>query len=331
MRRTIALLTAIVIIVLSAWLFIENWAGRSVMLDSPVTVLVERGEGFTAIGRRLNTNGIVDSARLLTARALMRDLTGSMKAGEYRFVGKHSPDRVLDRLASGDVLVYSIQITEGETFSDTRNKLLSSPGLLFDLDDATVVNILERLELADDHGEGQFFPDTYHYVRGDRASEILGRAWERLQLQLNIAWENRAIDLSLKSPYEVLIMASIIEKESNLEDDRRKISGVFGRRLGRGMRLQTDPAVIYGLGETFDGNLTRADLKKDGPYNTYTRYGLPPSPIGAVGRTALHAATHPDSGTALYFVARGDGSSQFSDTLDAHLKAVRQYQLRDDQ
>ena len=261
----------------------------------------------------------------------MLGLTGSMRAGEYRFESNQSPDRVLDRIASGDVLVRSIQIVEGETFSVTRKKLLNSPGLMFDLGCATVINVLNSLELADAHGEGQFFPDTYHYIRGDRASEILVRAWERMRFQLNRAWENRAVDLPLASPYEVLILASIIEKESSIEDDRRKIGGVFNRRLKQGMRLQTDPAVIYGLGQAFDGNLTRADLKKDGPYNTYTRHGLPPTPIGSAGRTALHAATHPSSGTDLYFVARGDGSSEFSDTLDAHLKAVRRYQLRGDQ
>lgn len=331
MRRTIAVLASISIVVLGACWFMESWAGRPVALDSPVTLVIERGESFSTIGHRLSANGIVDSSRRLTARGLMRGLTGSMRAGEYRFKSNQSPDQVLDRIASGDVLVHSIQIVEGETFSGTRNKLLNSPGLLFDLGSATVINVLNSLELSDAHGEGQFFPDTYHYIRGDRASEILVRAWERMRFQLNIAWENRAVDLPLTSPYEVLILASIIEKESSIEDDRRKIGGVFSRRLKQGMRLQTDPSVIYGLGQAFDGNLTRSDLKKDGPYNTYTQLGLPPTPIGSAGRTAIHAATHPGSGTALYFVARGDGSSEFSDTLDAHLKAVRQYQLRDDQ
>ena len=309
----------------------ENWAGRPFTLDSPVTIIIERGESFSTIGLRLTADGIVDSARLLKARARMRGLTGSVRAGEYRFESNLSPDRVLDRLVSGDVLVHSVQIIEGETFSVTRHKLLEAPGLLFDLGNVTVVNVLAMLGLADAHGEGQFFPDTYHYVRGDQASEILVRAWERMRLQLKTAWENRAADLALASPYEVLIMASIIEKESGLEKDRREIGGVFSRRLKQGMRLQTDPSVIYGLGDTFDGNLTRADLKKDGPYNTYARHGLPPTPIGAPGRTALNAAVRPGTGTALYFVARGDGSSQFSDTLDEHLNAVRRYQLRGDQ
>ena len=326
--RTIAVVLTVFAAVLGGLWFLENWAGRPAELDSPATIVIERGESFSAIGQRLNANRIVDSARWLTLRARMRGLTGSVKAGEYRFESNQSPDRVLDRLASGDILVHSIQITEGETFSVTRNKLLHADGLWFDLGDATVVNVLAVLELADAHGEGQFFPDTYHYRRGDRASEVLVRAWERMRLQLDNAWEKRDADLPLKSPYEVLILASIIEKESGMEGDRRKISGVFSRRLRQGMRLQTDPAVIYGLGRTFDGNLTRAHLRKDGPYNTYTRGGLPPTPISAAGLTALHAATQPDSGTALYFVARGDGSSQFSDTLDAHLQAVRRYQLR---
>ena len=326
--RTIAVLVTVVAVVLGALFLMENWADRLVVLDSPVTIVIERGESFSAIGQRLSANGIVDSARWLTLRARVRGLTGLVKAGEYRFESNQSPDQVLDRLASGDILVHSIQITEGETFSVTRNNLLHAHGLSFDLGDATVVNVLAVLDLADTHGEGQFFPDTYHYIRGDRASEVLVRAWERMRLQLNNAWEQRDIDLPLKSPYDVLILASIIEKESGMEGDRRKISGVFSRRLRRGMRLQTDPAVIYGLGQTFDGNLTRAHLMKDGPYNTYTRSGLPPTPISAAGLTALHAATHPDAGSALFFVARGDGSSQFSDTLDAHLQAVRRYQLR---
>ena len=258
--RTIAVLVTVVAVVLGALFLMENWADRPVVLDSPVTIVIERGESFSAIGQRLSANGIVDSARWLTLRARVRGLTGSVKAGEYRFESNQSPDQVLDRLASGDILVHSIQITEGETFSVTRNNLLHAHGLSFDLGDATVVNVLAVLHLADTHGEGQFFPDTYHYIRGDRASEVLVRAWERMRLQLNNAWEQRDIDLPLKSPYDVLILASIIEKESGMEGDRRKISGVFSRRLRRGMRLQTDPAVIYGLGQTVDGNLTGAHL-----------------------------------------------------------------------
>jgi len=324
-------LASVFIVVFGAWRFMENWAGRPFFLDSAVTIVIESGESFSIIGRGLADEGIVDSVWLLKARARMRGLTGSIRAGEYRFDSNHSPDRILDRLVRGDVLVRSIQIIEGETFSVTRTKLFDARGLVFDLGNATVINVLAMLGLADAHGEGQFFPDTYHYVRGDQASEILVSAWERMRIQLRTAWENRAADLALTNPYEVLIMASIIERESSLENDRREIAGVFNRRLKQGMRLQTDPSVIYGLGQAFDGNLTRADLGEDGPYNTYTRHGLPPTPIGAPGRSALDAAVRPGAGTSLYFVARGDGSSQFSDTLDEHLIAVRRYQLGDDQ
>ena len=180
----------------------------------------------------------------------------------------------------------------------------------------------------DEHPEGRFLPETYQFPRGSTDLEFLRRAYLGMEQALAEAWERRAKDLPLDSPYEALILASIVEKETGLASERARIAGVFVRRLKRGMRLQTDPTVIYGLGEGFDGNLRRKDLRTDTAYNTYTRQGLPPTPICLPGLDAIEAVLHPDEGNSLYFVARGDGSHEFSDTLKAHNRAVRKYQLK---
>jgi len=184
-----------------------------------------------------------------------------------------------------------------------------------------------RLQLGRGNAEGRFFPDTYSYKKGDRASEILLRAHDRMAEVLEREWESRAPGLPYESADDALIMASIIEKETGRDDERRRISRVFVSRLQRTMRLQTDPAVIYGLGDAFDGNLTRDHLNADTPYNTYKQVGLPPTPIALPGLASIQAAMHPEDGDFLYFVARGDGTSEFSATLDQHLAAVRRYQL----
>ena len=223
---------------------------------------------------------------------------------------------------------YSLTLVEGWTFRQVRAALAGQERLehtLSGLDDAAV---MQRLGLDGQHPEGRFFPDTYRYVRGMRDIDLLRQAHERLSSVLDEEWSRRAADLPYASPYQALIMASLVEKETGVAQERGEIAGLFIRRLHEGMLLQTDPAVIYGLGERYAGNLTRAHLREPTPYNTYLNPGLPPTPIAMVGREALHAALHPAAGDSLYFVARGDGTHVFTRSLDEHNRAVREFQLK---
>jgi UPF0755 protein len=219
-------------------------------------------------------------------------------------------------------------VVEGWTFQQLLDALRENEAIRQTLTDRDGAAIMAQLGKPDLHPEGQFAPDTYRFPRGTSDLEFLRRAHNTLQEWLDSAWRERAEDLPYDSAYDALIMASIIEKETGLASEREAIAGVFVRRLKRTMRLQTDPTVIYGMGSAYNGNIRRADLRRDTPYNTYTRHGLPPTPIALPGRESLHAALHPAEGDALYFVAKGDGSHQFSATLEEHLDAVRLYQLR---
>ncbi|MNZ91396.1 putative aminodeoxychorismate lyase [compost metagenome] len=223
---------------------------------------------------------------------------------------------------------YSLTLVEGWSFRQLRAALAGQERLeqtLAGLDDAT---LMQRLGLDGQHPEGRFFPDTYRYVRGMRDIDLLRQAHERLESVLDEEWRQRAEDLPYREPYQALIMASLVEKETGAAEERDEIAGVFVRRLRAGMLLQTDPTVIYGLGERYAGNLTRAHLREPTPYNTYVHAGLPPTPIAMVGREAIHAALHPAAGDSLYFVARGDGTHVFSRSLDEHNRAVREFQLK---
>ena len=251
-----------------------------------------------------------------------------LKVGEYRLAPGLTASGLLDLLVSGKVVQYSLTIIEGWTFRQLRAAMREHPVLrqtLDGLDDATVMATLGR---PGEHPEGRFFPDTYLFPRGTTDVEFLGRAYKRMSTVLDEAWRQRVVGLPLKDPYQALVLASIVEKESGLATERPQIAGVFARRLHKGMKLQADPTVIYGLGEGFDGNLRRTDLDTDTPYNSYTRTGLPPTPICLPSRAAIQAALSPAEGNELYFVARGDGSHQFSASLDEHQRAVNQFQRR---
>jgi UPF0755 protein len=234
---------------------------------------------------------------------------------------------LLALLSSGQVLLHSITFIEGSTFADIRNALLANDAVRNQNAERSDAEIMRALGQSDGHPEGRFFPDTYRFPRGTTDLELLSIAHRRMQDELRMAWEGRAPDLPLANAYEALILASIVEKETALERERAQIAGVFVERLRRGMRLQTDPTVIYGMGLGYDGNIRRADLSRDTPYNTYTRPGLPPTPIAMPSRESLQAAVHPDVSGALFFVATGlgDGSHYFSRTLAEHNLAVRRY------
>ena len=310
-----------------AWKFVNAWADHSGPLTEPVVVEIEPGTGFGLLSRDLEHLGVVQSAALFSVLARLENAAESVRAGEYRFAPAAAPNAVLRQLVDGDVIVYKLQILEGWSVSDLLDAAGKAPALEPTLAGTDVDELLARLGLGAGHPEGQFFPDTYHYVKGATDTDILRTAYRKMRSVMESEWNERARNLPYRDQQEVLVMASLVEKETGLAEDRARVAGVFVRRLKRGMPLQTDPSVIYGLGRDFDGNLTRAHLSRDDPHNTYTRRGLPPTPIALPGRAAIHAALHPARESSMYFVARGDGSSEFSTTLAEHLEAVRRFQL----
>ena len=291
---------------------------------------VENGISLRRVATQLGERGVLPYAWLLTAYARATGDATRIRAGEYQLPSGTTPLSLLSRLVSGQVYLHQMTIVEGWRFTELLRALRSNPAIAASALDGP--GIMAALGEPGVHPEGQFFPDTYSFPKGTAELDVLRQAHQALQAHLDAAWRLRAADTLLKSPYEALILASIIEKETALPAERRLIAGVFHQRLRRNMRLQTDPTVIYGLGESFDGNLRRDDLERDTPYNTYTRGGLPPTPIALPGAGALDAAVTPEISGAVYFVAtgRGDGSHHFSATLEEHERAVRDYlrQLR---
>lgn len=290
-------------------------------------LIITPGTSLHHLAATLHEAGIVQHPRYLQ---WMGDLSGeaqSIKAGEYLFAPSITPRQLLQQVVSGTVVQHSLTVVEGWTFAQMIEALRQDSIIKQTLAGLEGEQIMARLGHPDQHPEGMFLPDTYHFPRGTSDLDFLQRAYQTLHKRLDEEWQHRDVGLPYRSPYEALIMASIIEKETALPEERAEIAGVFVRRLSRGMRLQTDPTVIYGLGSRFDGNIRRRDLATDSPYNTYMHSGLPPTPIALPGLASIHAAMHPASGDALYFVSRGDGSHVFSATLEAHNKAVRRYQI----
>nr|WP_215730853.1 endolytic transglycosylase MltG [Pseudomonas lalucatii] len=291
--------------------------------------LLEVPAGATPGGvlNRLQAEGVLQDAFWL--RLYWRfNLRGQpLHSGEYRLTPGQTVNDMLVQWRRGDVVQYSLTLVEGWNFRQVRAALEREAKLESSLAGLSDAQLMERLGLPGVNPEGRFFPDTYRYVRGTSDLDLLRQAYARLERVLAEEWAGRAEGLPYGEPYEALIMASMIEKETGVPEERGAIAGVFVRRLRSGMRLQTDPTVIYGLGERYNGKLSRAHLREPTPYNTYVIDGMPPTPIALVGREAIHAALHPVAGKSLYFVARGDGSHVFSETLEAHNRAVRAYQL----
>ncbi|HET6545526.1 MAG TPA: endolytic transglycosylase MltG [Rhodanobacteraceae bacterium] len=291
------------------------------------TIDIARGSAFKDIVRLLRDRRATTAAplywRLLAERM---GVTDRLHAGEYALSPGITPRELLRRMAAGEVLEHRFTIVDGWTFSQLRAALAAETGLAQTLPDVSDQAIAERLAIADGKLEGRFLPETYAWVKGESDFDVLRRAHAAMQKLLAAAWPGRAPDLPLDSPYQALILASIVEKETGRAAERAQIAGVFVRRLERGMLLQTDPTVIYGLGTAYDGNLRKHDLETDTPFNTYLRAGLPPTPVALPGKPAIEAALHPAPGNALYFVARGDGSHEFSATLEAHNRAVDKFQ-----
>lgn len=310
----------------SAW-----WAWQELEGPGPATeavvVDIAPGMSLAKISRLLEGEGVVRHARLFEWYGRASGLATQVRAGEYRFPARDTPRAVMARLVSGEAVLHSLTVIEGWTFDQMRAAIAAHPAIRVTLEGSTGEAVMAALGRAGEHPEGWFLPETYRFPRGTTDLKLLRTAHEAMQRALEDAWQARRDPLPLDSPYEALILASIVEKETGLAEERGRVAGVFVRRLERGMRLQTDPTVAYGVGPGFAGRLRRVHLQTDTPYNTYTRHGLPPTPIALPGKAALAAAVQPVDGPWLYFVATGepDGSHKFSTTLAEHNQAVQEY------
>lgn len=314
--------------VAAGWSWYERFLAEPVALEQdPSLFTVPPGATIRSVAHALADRRWISSRFLFTMLAYRTNQQGALKAGEYAITSGMRPPELLALLTSGKSIQYPVTLIPGMTFREAVRRVAESEVFDIDLAGRSDEEIMRRIGLDAAHPEGWLFPDTYLFDRGTTDTEILKRAYRRMRSVLADEWEQRADGLPLKTPEEALILASIVEKETGLASERPQIAGVFMRRLQRGMRLQTDPTVIYGMGEDYDGNIRSEDLARPTPYNTYVIKGLPPTPIALPGREAINATLHPADGDTLYFVARGDGSHHFSATLDEHNCAVRQYQL----
>ncbi len=293
---------------------------------TPFEFTLKQGSSLKTAAKELHQQGLLGSDWAFVWLGRWLNLATQLKAGNYALEAPVTPFGLLQIITSGDHSQNQLSVIEGWNFKQLRAALNESPDLLHDSLNLTDAQILARIGGVETYAEGLFYPDTYYFAAGSSDFTLYKRAYQAMQKRLQEAWLARQANLPLQSPYQALILASIVEKETGTPADRPLIAGVFVNRLRRGMLLQTDPTVIYGLGEKFDGNLHKRDLQTDSLYNTYMRVGLTPTPIALPGMAALQAALHPAQTDALYFVARGDGSSQFSSNLDAHNRAVNRYQ-----
>jgi UPF0755 protein len=305
------------------------WATRPLELTpAQLDVTVKPHSSLRSVALQLNRGGVPVEPELFIAMTRLLGLQSELKSGNYEFKTGITPYEVLQKIARGDVNEYVATIIEGWTFRHMRAELDSNPALKHDtagMSDADLMSAIGAPEATIGNGEGLFFPDTYLFDKGTSDLDIYRRAYRLMRVRLDEAWLARAPNLPYKTPYDALTMASIIEKETGKPSDRPLVAAVFANRLRAGMPLQTDPTVIYGMGDNYAGHIRKKDLQTDTPYNTYTRMGLPPTPISLPSVASLQAALNPAPSTALYFVSRGDGSSIFSDTLGEHNKAVDKY------
>jgi len=323
-RRTLLVLS-LAVLALVAWNV--AWLNFPLGLRAlPLDLVVTEGTTLRALARGLERDGVLTEPWRFELLGRATGKAHQVKAGNYQFTEDLTPVELLHALTGAGARQDAITLIDGWTFRQVRRALDSHPALRHETNQLADGEILPLVGAGPGDPEGRFFPDRYHFVPGASDVSVLRRAYARMQTTLAREWEARSQGLPLRTPYEALVLASIVEKETGRNDDRTLIAGVFVNRLRIGMRLQADPTVIYGLGQEFDGDLRRRHLQEDGPYNTYTRSGLPPTPIALPGLAALRATLNPASTRALYFVARGDGSSHFSETLDEHNRAVNRYQ-----
>jgi UPF0755 protein len=325
--RWLLALVALAIVVAggAAWWYLQ----RPLPLPaSPYDFKVQSGATLSSVARDFTSAGVLPHPAPLIALARWRGVDRAIKAGSYEIDSGITLPQLLARLTQGDVTQTSLTIIEGATFADVRAALRARSDVVKGVIDLPEPELLAKLGIDAPSPEGQFFPDTYFFASGSSDADVLKRAHRLLNARLQAGWEKRASGLPLSTPYEALILASIVEKETGRAADRGNVASVFINRLKAGMRLQTDPTVIYGIRDRFDGNLRKSDLETDTPYNTYTRDGLPPTPIALPSQASLDAVLNPPSTSFLYFVSRGDGSSEFTSSLAEHNRAVARFQLK---
>lgn len=329
LTRCLLALAAVLLLLLLLFALATFWALTPMRLDADrIDLSIEPGTSVRGVADAVASSGVDVSTQAIWLLFRFSGQSRLLRAGSYEITRETSPWKLLQKLIRGDENQKALTIPEGWTLAQMRQLVDRAEGLRHDTRELTDAQLMEKLGRPDLAAEGRFFPDTYTYGKGSPDWRIYQRALQAMDRQLALAWESRLPGQRLSSPEQGLILASIIEKETGRASDRALISAVFHNRLKLRMPLQTDPTVIYGLGPSFDGNLKRIHLRTDHPWNTYTRTGLPPTPIALPGKAALWAAMQPASSQALYFVARGDGSSQFSDDLAAHQSAVERYQIR---
>ena len=324
-RRAIWLSGAL-LAAIGAWLLGYGYTDFAV--STPLQFSLKHASSLRSAGRQMQAAGVLRSPWQFELLARLSGAANRIQAGNYEITGAITPVALLRKITSGDRSLDRITFVEGWTLGQMRAALDTHAAIKHELQGAADAEIVQRLGIPHASAEGLFFPDTYFFTNGSSDTAVLRRAYRAMQTQIESLWNSRAGGLPLENPYQALIMASIIEKETGQPGERALIAAVFVNRLRLGMRLQTDPTVIYGLGAQFDGDLRKRDLLADGPYNSYTRAGLPPTPIAMPGADSLAAALNPAPGKALYFVARGDGTSHFSATLAEHERAVTKYQKR---
>ena len=311
------------------WVHYQRFLGQPLSFEPKTRVFaLEKGWSAKRLSAELVADGIVQEHRWFDLYLRLSGQSARLQAGEYLLDAALTPPEMVRLFINGQVTQYQFTIIEGWDFRKLRSEIEKSTNLQHTLAELPNMEVMQKLGAENLHPEGQFLPDTYRFPKGMTDIALLRKAHDALRETLENEWQARAPDIPLKTAYEALILASIIEKETAVADERKKIAGVFSLRLQKDMKLQTDPTVIYGIGEAYDGNIRRRDLRTDTPYNTYTRKGLPPTPIAMAGREAIHAAVHPERGPELFFVSRGDGTHQFSVTVKEHDAAVRKYQLK---
>jgi UPF0755 protein len=323
-----SILAAILLVAILVYQLLQFKHGSIALPQQPTVFLIKSGSNIKSIAQDLVRQKIIDDPWLFILLAKVKGVETRVRAGEYQIKAEMTPDDLLEKFTQGSSIQYNLTVIEGWSFRQMLAAIADDPVIEHTLEGKTNEEIMDSLGYPGEHPEGQFFPDTYRFPKGTSDVDFLRRAYQVMQKHLTREWNQRASGLPLESSYDALILASIIEKETGAGFERPLISGVFIQRMKKNMRLQTDPTIIYGLGEKFDGNIRFRDLKKDTPYNTYLHAGLTPTPIALPGLGAIRAALHPAKTQALYFVSKGDGTHHFSATLEEHNAAVKRYQLK---
>jgi len=323
-----SILAAILGVAILVFQLLSFQHGNIALPQQPTIFLIKSGSNIKSIAQDLSMQKIIDDPWLFILLAKVKGVETRVRAGEYEIKVEMTPEELLEKFTQGSAIQYSFTVIEGWSFRQMLAAIADDPIIEYTLGDKSDEEIMDLLGYPGEHPEGLFFPDTYRFPKGTSDVDFLRRAYQVMQKHLVREWSQRDSGLPLQSSYDALILASIIEKETGAGFERPLISGVFIQRLKKKMRLQTDPTIIYGLGENFDGDIRFRDLKKDTPYNTYLHAGLTPTPIALPGLDAIRAALHPAKTEALYFVSKGDGTHHFSATLEEHNAAVKRYQLK---